>query len=213
MSKNLCAKRVEPKDAYEVYATADFSWIHYVLKKYQSPEAEEKNEYARWFCAVSSPMTFGSLDLGDVYAAEVKRQGHLILNPLQPLREAEKPYQIETPIEFLDCWRYGDGYDVMEAVTDHGWNSVDAWGKPGWNLGSWPLVIVFVRRQNGIFQVAEYVEGDVTVYSCPNKWIRQQIIDGLAFFHWKHQDEEWMKAYDSIDKVPLDSELRGPYRA
>ncbi len=63
-----------------------------------------------------------------------------------------------------------------------------------------------------MFQVVEYVEGDVTMWSCPSKLMRQQIIDCLAFFHWSHTDKPWVRDYESIDKVPLDSELRGPYK-
>ncbi len=64
--KNLCAKTVKSEDAYEVWALGDWEWR--VLKKYQ---AEDTKEYARWFCAVKSPFTYGGYELGDVYASEV----------------------------------------------------------------------------------------------------------------------------------------------
>jgi hypothetical protein len=107
----------------------------------------------------------------------------------------------------------GDGYDDMELAEKHGWQPISAWGKDGWNLGSWPLVIVFYRnlkKEDEIFyQVIEYVEGDVTMWSCPTKEIRQKVTDELAFFHWKHSKEEWVKDYDSVDQLP--DELRGSY--
>lgn len=212
MSKNPCAKTVKPIDAYEVYASADFSWLFYVLKKYQSPDAEAKNPYARWYCATSSPMTYGSLEYGDAYAAEIKREAHRILNPLKPVASQMNAYQVEPDPFWGSAILIGDGYDVMEKAEEQGWHVISSWGKDGWDLGSWPLVIVFVRKKEGKYEVVEYIEGDITQWSCPSKLLRQQIIDSLAFFHWKHTEKPWVKDYESIDQVPLDSELRGPYR-
>ena len=107
----------------------------------------------------------------------------------------------------------GDGYDDMELAEKHGWQPISAWGKEGWNLGSWPLVIVFFRNlkkgDENFYQVIEYVEGDVTMWSCPTKELRQQVIDELAFFHWKFSNKEWVNDYTSVDELP--DELRGPY--
>ena len=36
---------------------------------------EKANMYARWYCAVKSPMTHGSWEYGDVYVNDVKRYG------------------------------------------------------------------------------------------------------------------------------------------
>ena len=58
---------------YEIWVDkhgAGFEWL--VLKKYQKPELEAKNKYARWFCGVKSPFTYDSFELGSVYATEVK---------------------------------------------------------------------------------------------------------------------------------------------
>jgi hypothetical protein len=107
----------------------------------------------------------------------------------------------------------GDGYDDMELAEKHGWHAIPAWGKDGWNLGSWPLVIVFHRNlkkgDETAYQVIEYVEGDVTMWSCPTAEIRQQVTDELAFFHWKFSHQEWVKEYNSVDELP--DELRGSY--
>lgn len=51
-----------------------FEWR--VLKAWQGRESEKKKPYGRWFCAVKSPMTYGSWERGDVYANEI-----LELNP------------------------------------------------------------------------------------------------------------------------------------
>jgi len=61
------------EDPIEIWKmnTPDGEWEWRVLKKYQTPEKESKNPYARWFCAVKSPYTFGSFDHGDVYIKEI----------------------------------------------------------------------------------------------------------------------------------------------
>jgi hypothetical protein len=58
---------------YEIWTTQDESWEWRVLKKYQTPENEAKNPYARWFCAVKSPMTLGSWEYGDTYVKDIKQ--------------------------------------------------------------------------------------------------------------------------------------------
>ena len=41
-----------------------------LLKTYQLPAKEKENQYARWFVAVKSDMTYGSYDMGDSYIKE-----------------------------------------------------------------------------------------------------------------------------------------------
>jgi hypothetical protein len=67
MAKNTMLKTRSVDNPYEVYAN-EHGWEWRVLKKYQ---ADDHKPYARWFCAVRSPYTFGSWDYGDVYAQEV----------------------------------------------------------------------------------------------------------------------------------------------
>tara|TARA_B100001094_G_C17960303_1_gene685076 strand:- start:6 stop:281 length:276 start_codon:yes stop_codon:yes gene_type:complete len=77
MSKNECGKTRKTDDPYEVWTGANgFEWR--VLKKYQKPELEAKNPYARWFCAVKSNFTYGSFELGDVYVSEIKANGEQV---------------------------------------------------------------------------------------------------------------------------------------
>lgn len=70
--KNPCGKTVDIAHAYEIWQTIDGFWTWYVLKKYQSPEKEATNQYARWFCNVVTPIV-PSGELGDVYVSEIKR--------------------------------------------------------------------------------------------------------------------------------------------
>lgn len=69
MIKNLCGKTVTRENAYEIWSSGAWTW--YVLKKYQSPENEAKNEYARWFCDVVTPIVPEG-EMGDVYVKDIK---------------------------------------------------------------------------------------------------------------------------------------------
>jgi len=71
-SKNTQGKTVDRAHAYEVWQTPDGSWTWYVLKKYQAPEREAANPYARWFTLVTSPMVGERGELGDTYVSEIK---------------------------------------------------------------------------------------------------------------------------------------------
>ena len=105
----------------------------------------------------------------------------------------------------------GDGYDAINIAKRLSWQAIPYWGKDGYNLGSWPLIIIFFRDREGWFDVIEYVEGDVNLWSCPTEAIRQEITDELAFLHWKHTGNgPDVEAFQSVDDVP--DELRGPYR-
>src|SRR2546423_12670945 len=79
---NPGAKTVTPVEAYEVWQSFNGSMTYFVLKKYQSPEKEAQNPYARWFCSVTSPATTERGDYGDVYVSTVKRGTRQIDNPL-----------------------------------------------------------------------------------------------------------------------------------
>ncbi len=81
-TKNICGKVRKVNEPYVVYRNERAGWEWRVLKKYQSPEGEKGNPYARWFCAVKSPMTYGSYDMGDVYVSEVVQNGVEVVNPV-----------------------------------------------------------------------------------------------------------------------------------
>jgi len=71
MTKNLCGKTRKADNPYEVWENARAGWQWLVLKKWQSPEKEKENEYARWFCLVKTPIV-PSGEMGDVYVKEIK---------------------------------------------------------------------------------------------------------------------------------------------
>ena len=66
MEKNTMAKTRKVNDPYEIWIAPGWEWR--VLKKWQ---ADDHKPYARWFCAVVVPGTFGSYDMGDCYAAKI----------------------------------------------------------------------------------------------------------------------------------------------
>jgi hypothetical protein len=74
--KNLCGRRREIENPYEIWQAGDFEYR--VLKKYKSPTAEANDQYARWLVATKSPYTFGSWEMGDTYAVDIKNNATLI---------------------------------------------------------------------------------------------------------------------------------------
>ena len=79
MVKNECGKTRKTDNPYEIWRGENgFEWR--VLKKYQNPDNEAKNEYARWFCAVKSNFTYGEFEMGDVYVRDIKEYGHRVDN-------------------------------------------------------------------------------------------------------------------------------------
>ena len=70
--RNPYAKTRPIDDPYEIWRTPDGSWEWWVLKKWQK---DDFKPFARWFCAVFSPITreqcAGGYELGDVYAKDV----------------------------------------------------------------------------------------------------------------------------------------------
>lgn len=72
--KNPCNKMMTKENAYEVWQAEgkDGLWTWYVLRKYKSEESEAKDEYAAWFCFVTSPYVGEEGEFGDVYVKDIK---------------------------------------------------------------------------------------------------------------------------------------------
>jgi len=73
--KNLMGKSRTEDQPYLTFKSLDGEWTWKVLKSWQADNAKP---YGRWFCAVSSPMTYGESELGDVYVSEVVTYGRLV---------------------------------------------------------------------------------------------------------------------------------------
>lgn len=103
-----------------------------------------------------------------------------------------------------------DGYEMIDVVATGGWRARGDWGRDGWNLGQWPYVIVFTRQTAAdAFQLAYYVEGDVTLYEYPSAELRDAAIDAIAFFHWSSNGEAWTAGISTADEMP--ARLCGPF--
>jgi hypothetical protein len=70
---NPCSKTRPQNDPYESWEVPGIG-IYHVLKKYQGPAGEAKNPAARWFTLCENEY----MELGDMYAAEIKRYGRQI---------------------------------------------------------------------------------------------------------------------------------------
>jgi hypothetical protein len=70
-------------------------------------------------------------------------------------------------------------------------------------------VVVYHRHVGDAWELAEYVEGDLTVYRYPTCDLRAAATDCLAFWHWKNHDESWVVGVDNVDTAP--DRLRGPF--
>ena len=86
MARTKQGKTRDINQPYEVYVNRQSGWEWRVLKKYKAPEAEAEDRYARWLCAVKSPMTFNGYDLGDSYVTDIRQYGELAYreNPGKP---------------------------------------------------------------------------------------------------------------------------------
>ena len=67
---NPFGKTRKVHDPYAVYR-GHHGWEWRVLKTYQRPDKEKNNAHARWLCAVKSPYTFDSFEMGDTYIRDV----------------------------------------------------------------------------------------------------------------------------------------------
>jgi len=103
----------------------------------------------------------------------------------------------------------GDGYDRMEPALKHGWIAVPSWGRDGWDLGSWPLVVIYHRQTPDAFWLAQNVEGDAYCYRFPTRELRDAATDLLALYHWRSRREEWSKGIHTVAEMP--TKLRGPF--
>ncbi|MDQ3765054.1 MAG: hypothetical protein M3460_27175 [Actinomycetota bacterium] len=98
----------------------------------------------------------------------------------------------------------------MEQLSN-GWYAVASWGSEGWDLGTWPLVIVAHydgdEEAEMPWGVATYVEGDITVKEFPDRAARDKETNEIAVFYWQQDDD-----VPDAPKDFTDGRL-GPYRS
>ena len=74
---NPFGKTRDQEKPYAIYKQGPFEYR--VLKTYKQPSTESKDVYARWYLATKSPHTYGSFELGDGYAKDIRDKSELIL--------------------------------------------------------------------------------------------------------------------------------------
>ena len=95
MAKNQFGKSVKVEEAHATYRVDNpsngmyFEWK--ILKTYKTKENEDKDQYARWFTACKSPMTYDSWEYGDVYIKEIKDVGAKLIDSTPSWKEV---YQV-----------------------------------------------------------------------------------------------------------------------
>ncbi|MGP5581694.1 hypothetical protein ACTXOF_14370 [Glutamicibacter arilaitensis] len=98
---------------------------------------------------------------------------------------------------------YGEGYDWMASLTGTSWNELSAWGRDGWDLGSWPYIIFAVAQaedeQGKLFGYCTYVEGDVTARWYRTRDARSLAISKEAYWYWASGQADGPEALEGLD--------------
>tara|TARA_R110000822_G_scaffold10148_11_gene38651 strand:+ start:394 stop:765 length:372 start_codon:yes stop_codon:yes gene_type:complete len=106
---NPFGKSRPTEEPYAIYVDGsawhggNITW--HVIKTYKMPKSELKDPYARWMVAAKSEATFGSFELGDTYAADIKRYGQLVAADPAWI-EAYGGADVPTVQEYLALQRY-----------------------------------------------------------------------------------------------------------
>jgi len=78
MTKNIFGKTAKVDAPYAIFKAPQMNFEWRVLKTYQRPDKEMENQYARWFVAARSDMTYGSWEYGDTYVRDIVEYGTLV---------------------------------------------------------------------------------------------------------------------------------------
>ncbi|MBI2076839.1 MAG: hypothetical protein HYT80_00505 [Euryarchaeota archaeon] len=92
------------------------------------------------------------------------------------------------PSHRLPASRTGeDGYEWMEEAQEAKWQILSAWGRNGWDLGSWPCVVVAIKDDGraGVWSLAVHTEGDVETQHYSTEEERDAAIDRTAEWYWR----------------------------
>lgn len=76
------------------------------------------------------------------------------------------------------------GYEWIDELQGE-WYAIPNWGVWGWDLGSWPLVVVAHYNSRKLFGLAVYCEGDVEVQAFPTRKMRDEATDRQAVQWWR----------------------------
>jgi hypothetical protein len=81
---------------------------------------------------------------------------------------------------------FDSGYGWMAALPE-GWYAEPSWGRDGWDLGAWPLIVValFTDDERELYAVAAFVEHGVTVQRYRSRGALNAAVNDIAEFHWR----------------------------
>jgi hypothetical protein len=190
-------------------------------ERYVSGSAQEcrwLNELGSWMAAkgLPSPVSWwrspapaepSAEEQPDTEREAERRAARLIgieerLGPLPDLGNIPRPPQGH---------RFGNGYEWMNEGLPEGWHPEPIWGRDGWDLGGWPLVVValYIDDEHGHFAVAEYVEGDVNVQRYKSRGALYVAVNNIAEFHWRMEQSHGPR--DLPEGEGLLAHHTGPY--
>ena len=93
---------------------------------------------------------------------------------------------VPDPLWFVLQFSGADGYDYIEVAFIYRWMALPSWGEEGFDLGQWPLVVIFTKNKPDCFQLAQTIEGDITQWHFPTQELRDAAITELATY-WREQ--------------------------
>lgn len=98
-----------------------------------------------------------------------------------------------------------DAYDRSEVRTRQGWKLLSAWGEDGWDLGNWPYLMFYVRKEpNGSYSLASDAEGDWSTWTFESHAELTQALTYLAVWDWLG-DPQWHGLTDDLEHVTRES--------
>ena len=130
----------------------------------------------------------------------------------------------ERPPTYSGLGLVGDDYERSSVFESFGWTVLASWGARGYDLGSWPLVMFYVRRslkagELDVWFLLYDVEGDITTYRFASRADLWAAIDYLFVWHLIQSRtpcpelEASRLTIEQLDvgTAPIPEALRGPY--
>lgn len=118
----------------------------------------------------------------------------------------------------------GDGYQRCSTLGSFGWTILSTWGERGYDLGSWPYVMFYVRRslkagELDVWFLLYDVEGDISTYRFASVVDLWAAIDYLFVWHLLQSGTPYPELETSgltieqldVGTAPIPEALRGPH--
>ncbi|GAB3873838.1 hypothetical protein ACFQ1S_03730 [Kibdelosporangium lantanae] len=88
------------------------------------------------------------------------------------------------PVPYADSY---DGHEWRDKAEQFGWDVPGLWGRDGWDLGSWPLVVMalYDSEKTDTWALMTYVEGDMVVKVFTTREARDLAVTEVAVGWWR----------------------------